>query len=364
LKGPWILGNIKQTGETMTTLNHLTIKNFRGFDSLEIDGLSKINLFVGKNNVGKTSILESLFLVIGMSYPVLPHFVNQIRGLNVNGAKELLYLFHNLSDTNKPTFQAKLSDASKRILRLEPKYNQNEFASDNSSQFKPKMVGLDLNFQKIEKGQDHSFKSSLLFENGMINQTIPQNYNEKLHAVFVAEKNDLAALTRFSEMKRQKKADSILDVLQKFDNNIKGITTLQDGIYFDINGAKELIPCSIMGDGIRRFLNIATAVFEEKNSLVCIDEIENGLHYSAYKLLWKSLLSFSNQNDTQLFITTHNIETLACLKSVLEEPPFETMQEYAKVFTVSKTVNSGYKSYRYSFEGFKDAIDLDAEIRG
>jgi AAA15 family ATPase/GTPase len=355
----------------MTTLNHLTIENFRGFDSLEIDGLSRINLFAGKNNVGKTSILESLFLVIGMSNPVLPHLVNQIRGLNVNGAKELRYLFHNLSEANKPEFQAKFNDASERRLRLEPKYSRNEFANGNidgiaagtSSLSKSALFGLDLIFQETKNGQEHSFKSGLLFENGMINQTIPQNYNEELHAVFVAEKNDLAALARFSEMKRQKAADSILDVLQKFDNNIKEIITLPDGIYFDVNGAEELIPCSIMGDGIRRFLNIATAVFEKKNSFVCIDEIENGLHYSAYKLLWKSLLSFSNQNDTQLFITTHNIETLACLKSALEEAPFEAMQEYAKVFTVSKTVNSGYKTYRYSFEGFKDAIDLDAEIR-
>ncbi|MDR2087469.1 MAG: AAA family ATPase, partial [Dysgonamonadaceae bacterium] len=46
----------------MAHLEQLKINNFRGFDSLEIDGLSKINLFVGKNNSGKTSILEALFL--------------------------------------------------------------------------------------------------------------------------------------------------------------------------------------------------------------------------------------------------------------------------------------------------------------
>ena len=67
----------------MSILQRLTIKNFRGFDSLEIDGFSKINLFVGKNNSGKTSVLESIFLVIGMSNPMLPNTINQIRGLNI-----------------------------------------------------------------------------------------------------------------------------------------------------------------------------------------------------------------------------------------------------------------------------------------
>lgn len=42
----------------------ITIKNFRGVDLLEINGFAKINLFVGANNVGKTSILEALFYAV------------------------------------------------------------------------------------------------------------------------------------------------------------------------------------------------------------------------------------------------------------------------------------------------------------
>jgi AAA15 family ATPase/GTPase len=164
-------------------------------------------------------------------------------------------------------------------------------------------------------------------------------------------------------MIKRKEERSILETLQKFDGTIQDLTALPDGIFFDIKNINELVPSNIMGDGIRRFLNIIIAVYKKKGSFVCIDEIENGLHYSAYKLLWKSLLSFSHLNDVQLFITSHNIETLACLTSVLEDEEFASMREYAKVFTVSRTVKSGHKAYRYSFEGFKDAIDHETEIR-
>jgi AAA15 family ATPase/GTPase len=118
-----------------------------------------------------------------------------------------------------------------------------------------------------------------------------------------------------------------------------------------------------MGGGIKRFLDIVTAASVKNDSFVCIDEIENGLHYSAYILLWKSLLYLSSSCNVQLFITTHNIETLASLKSVLEDNEFENMREFIKVFTVSKTLKAGFKSYGYSFEGFKDAIDNEMEIR-
>jgi AAA15 family ATPase/GTPase len=348
----------------MTALEYLSITNFRGFDALEIDGLSKLNLFVGKNNSGKTSILESIFLLIGMSNPLLPTVINQIRGLNTGNAKQLAYLFHGLKMENKPSFSAKFADNSDRILRFEPKYKQNESFINASSSSTLELIGLDLNFQELkENKQNLNRRSTLVFGSNVINQIAADDYEEELHAVFIADKNDAATLSRFSEMMKHKRTDFILRALQKFDDNIQDIKTLPDGIYFDVKGVKELVPTNIMGDGIRRFLNIVTAVYEKENSFVCIDEIENGLHYSAYKLLWKSLLSFLSINDVQLFITTHNIETLTCLKSVLEEDEFKNMRGFSKVFAVSKTEKSEFKTYRYSFEEFKTAIDNDIELR-
>lgn len=41
----------------------LRIKNFRLFDDLKIDELRRVNLFVGKNNAGKTAVLEAVAMV-------------------------------------------------------------------------------------------------------------------------------------------------------------------------------------------------------------------------------------------------------------------------------------------------------------
>jgi AAA15 family ATPase/GTPase len=152
-------------------LKQLTISNFRGFDSLKIDGFSKINLFVGKNNSGKTSILEAIFLMIGMSYPLLPNTVNQLRGLNTRNAKQLAYLFHGLKMETKPLFSAQFTDSSDRILRLEPKYRQNETISSASSSSTPELIGLNLYFYEMRNGkQILSHKSSLILEDNIINQ--------------------------------------------------------------------------------------------------------------------------------------------------------------------------------------------------
>lgn len=60
--------------------SRISIKNFRGIGSLEVDGLRRINLIVGRNNSGKTTFLEAVFLLGGAPNPQLPTTLGQLRG--------------------------------------------------------------------------------------------------------------------------------------------------------------------------------------------------------------------------------------------------------------------------------------------
>ena len=52
-------------------LDDLEIRNFRGFDHLVIPRLARINLIVGKNNVGKSALLEALRLYAQRGVPAV-----------------------------------------------------------------------------------------------------------------------------------------------------------------------------------------------------------------------------------------------------------------------------------------------------
>ena len=143
----------------MSYLTDFKITNFRGFDNLQIEGLSKINLIVGKNNSGKTSVLEGLFLLIGMSNPILPENVNRIRGITLNTPQHLKYLFHNVKLDNKPTFHGQFDDTSERWLELSPRYLRRidkdpstnkdlgtDLANLSATTLMPDMNGLDLTY--------------------------------------------------------------------------------------------------------------------------------------------------------------------------------------------------------------------------
>lgn len=362
----------------MNKLESIEIKNFRGFDNIKIQGFSPINVFIGKNNSGKSSILEGLFLLIGMSNPILPENVNRMRGLNIRDAEEFRYLFHKLKFDNIPEFKGTFSDETERSLSLYPKFKKGsaseaqaqkipgeELSTIDASTASPKVTGLELEFAlKKRHSQRKTLKSSILFNPPEFIPVQNANYKEELHAVYLTgDSKELNALARFSEIVKRKKGYLIVEALQKIDERIESIHPLPDGLYFSYEGIEELIPSNISGDGVRRYLSIVTTIAEKPDSIILVDEIENGLHYSAHKKLWESIISISKSFNIQLFVTTHNIETLECLKELLEEEENKQYQEDLSVFTVSHTKKAGIKTYKYTFEGFKDAIESETEIR-
>src|SRR6266487_6548564 len=99
----------------------LIIRNFRCFKKLEIEGLKRINLVTGFNDVGKTSCLEAFFLLIGGFNPQLPLRVNTLRGLETIGAnpqEQWGWLFYNHDVSHAIEILGTLAEGREDVLRI------------------------------------------------------------------------------------------------------------------------------------------------------------------------------------------------------------------------------------------------------
>ncbi|OAV68943.1 recombination protein F [Bacteroidales bacterium Barb6XT] len=357
----------------MAHLESLSLKNFRGFDRMEINGFSKINVLLGKNNCGKTSILEAIFLLFGMANPVLALRINVMREINTN-ENALRYLFHNFVTEEPLSFVGKFSDNVSRTLEVHPIYDKNSsstplFSSTSTSTpASPKFLGLDFSFSiKKEHEQKKSFKTWLRFEeNGEPKQMLSPSYKEDIVATFLFTGGKDAGLSvDLESLIVDKKEDIINDLINKFDHTLKGIYPLPSGIYLDKEGLSERVPLNLMGEGLYHFLNIAAniAANKEKNFICLIDEIENGLHHDIQQLLWQSLFSLIRNTNVQLFITTHSLEILQSLNSVLDTEDYKEARDDVKIFTIANTKQAGFQSYGISYEGLNSAIENEIELR-
>ena len=355
---------------TMGGLKYIEINNFRGIDHLRIDDFSRVNVFVGQNNSGKTSVLEAIAMLMSMSNPDIPQAINAVRARkSFSNFIDIQYLFNNLNTSTPPEVSSELTDGSSRSLKLGLTYVFDELAESPNSH--PQQNGaikyvntLEMNFDIVTGELKKSYKSWLRVNSqGMvINRKMADGYLESKRAWLTPSDlmtsnlvNDLAEL-----FKRNRK-DTVLALLKMFDSRINSIEILTDDIYIGFEGMAQMLSVSMMGDGLRRYLSIVASAANPMIDIFLIDEIDNGLHYSVYKKLWKALFALAVASGKQIFVTTHSKETLCHLSKMLEESP-DYQKEFC-LYTLEDTKLKGRQAYRLSYNGLQEACANDTELR-
>ena len=354
----------------MDGIKNITIKNFRGIDHLTIEDFSRVNVFLGQNNSGKTTMLEAIAMLMSMSNPDVPQAINAVRARKpFSNFIDVQYFFNNLDVTTPPEVKAELSDGSFRHLTLALSYVFDELADPKNEPQQQmgavKYVNtLKMNFE-IAKGTTRQSHKSWLRVNPqgfVVNRKVADGYLENKRAWLTPSDlmtsnlaNDLAEL-----FKRNRK-DTILALLKLFDTRINSIEILTDDIYIGFEGMSQMLSVSMMGDGLRRYLNIVASAANPLIDILLIDEIDNGLHYSVYKKLWQALFALAEASNKQIFVTTHSKETLGYLNKMLEE--HVEYQQELRIFTLEKTRLKGYQAYRLTYNGLQEATANDIELR-
>lgn len=354
----------------MDGLNNLEINNFRGIDHLKIDDFSRVNVLVGQNNSGKTSVLEAIALLMSMSNPDIPQAINAVRARKAySNFIDIQYFFNHLDVSTPPKISSDLMDHSSRSLNLGLTYVFDELSEAKNEQTQQngavKYVNtLEMNFDIATGETKKSYKSWLRVNSqGMVvNRKLAEDYLENKRAWLTPSDlmtsnlvNDLAEL-----FKRNRK-DTVLGLLKLFDSRINSIEILTDDIYIGFEGMPQMLSVSMMGDGLRRYLSIIACAANPIINVFLIDEIDNGLHYSVYKKLWQALFALAVASDKQIFVTTHSKETLCYLNKMLEENP--DFQKEFRLYTLENTKLKGRQAYKLSYNGLHEACANDIELR-
>ncbi len=348
----------------------ISISGFRSIKEISISDLKQVNLFVGKNNCGKTSMLESLFIITGISNPKIPLTLNQFRDIKyiLGDDKDYKLIFNQLDYQKGIKIEAIIGD-QKRELEIKPHFqtgkdagtstfDENSFKNldyDSLAVFETSMVnGLDYSFRINKKNYKAAvYRKGLLYE-----QLAPKNYKETTNGTYVSSQNILQLLpNRLNNLILRKKISGIIKILQKIDKNIESISIGTDNlIYFD-TGLSELVPINVMGDGIRRLLSIIVTIANQKNGFVFIDEIENGFHHKTLKILWQTIFDTAREYNVQIFATTHSYE---CIKSFQEAYIYNKHPEDEDEIKLYRFENKQERHIAHSFS-YKELEDLLTE---
>ena len=350
----------------MKRFENLEINNFRGIKNLRLDNLGHVNVFVGANNVGKSSILEALFILSGKQHPYLPSALNFIREAARKDFDHLKYLFYNADIERHPVISAYTTAQQQHRVEIslmsEIDMEKQNINAGLSSQETRKITGVHM----LCKDSKQEFEVKLYPNkdgDGLALHSTIRIMDEVVANFLPSVGREGNAVEMYSELVKINKKNEIVQALNEFDVAVEDIDLLSDGLYLKYKDRGSLIPLSMAGDGIRRYLGIIMSAAISRANLLLIDEIENGLHYSVYTKLWKALITITQKNNIQLFVTTHNKEVLRSLYAACSELQPSLDEEALKVYSLKLYEDGKHIAYPLSAKGLEGALDNEVEIR-
>jgi hypothetical protein len=265
-------------------LNSLHIKGFRGFADFKVEGLGRVNLIVGSNNAGKTSLLEAIYLLRArLDDP----FVAISRGEEMPACR--LSLFNGWpsaestpevvigSDDPRDTLKMTLSPAGITVLR--PKrggeggeLDRQDFPLSGTAGVPSVMPIL------MEPGTKVGFDIVQVW--GRIELT--------------PRETDLVNCMKLVVPDIEHVRLSIV--------NRKPIVQLRNN--------QTPVSMANLGGGATRLFHLACGLILSVDDVCLVEEIENGVHHSVHPKMWAFILGVAKMHNIQVFATTHSLDCL------------------------------------------------------
>lgn len=348
------------------SLESITIHKFRGIRDLELKGLGHINLLVGINNSGKTSVLEALSIYchpldIRVWLSTARQREQEYRIPRTLSLDALQWLFAHdfLLDREKlKTGTISISGSgSFAVKQMKATYEEIEgmFVSekrrrlvagdDQLAESEDEQIGESEDLLEWRKGLDlrvelYTEQLSLfnseeadiiedyqLWEHEFLSRASGKREPSLLTSVVTpaSHRSDIGQLRLLSEARFHNFKADVIDLLRQMDHNISDIEILLSpesiSSRFNIYIQHErlgLAPVSTFGDGVRRLLHIALKLASVRGGIFLIDELESTIHTEALQNSFSWLVKWCKEMDVQLFATTHSLEAVDALLDVTE----------------------------------------------
>lgn len=320
-------------------LNSLEIQNFRAFRDLKIEKFDRVNLVVGKNNVGKTSLLEAIQLYA--SRASTPAFIWDIMRArseakqSFTSVKDMLvalkFLFYGRSDI-KPgiaPFQIGPINLPSETLSIAVDWSVVETGENGGLRTRP-----------LKKGENY-VTENLMPQFAIQNQGVILHYPidpSLSQSILRLNANEIPCVFITADGLGGQRLTQLWDsiTLTNLENDVLTALRLIAPGLIDLNfvssplseaeripvvkitNMNEPLPLYSLGGGMVHILGIALALVNTKDGILLIDEFENGLYYSVQPDLWQFIFKLARQLNVQIFATTHSWDCIEAFQKAAQ----------------------------------------------
>lgn len=354
-------------------LDSLQVKGFRAFEDLQIPKLGRVNLITGKNNVGKTCLLEALQVYARRGEPnVLQsllvrrdetyHSNNMKQEESAKFLNDIRHVFYDRPTLDSMSCHMEVGalrdDGNRVAIYLEPEESHGAqettlelpFLEDTATHTTIATTTENRGFAKIPawlmRGElrnayiaGNSVRSLFLrigtrtiqvpfipgcfrprFISGLSEEALPHTFiwTRGLDNTTLSHWWDRVALTSLE--------DDVIAALQMLVPSVVRVNfvSAREGNperipVVRVTSRDFPIPMKSLGEGVNRMFGLVLALVSSSNGFLMVDEIETGLHYSVQIDMWRLVFKVARQLNVQVFATTHSSDCIRAFEQAARE---------------------------------------------
>lgn len=337
----WSIATVRNTASRkVLMISSFRIEGFRCFEDFQMGGLRRVNLFVGANDSGKTSLLEALYLLVSRADPrmlagvlrrrgevVMDHGRSRDPNLPEVDASHLFF-GHRCEPDAKFELSATNREARQSLTATIVALSLKERSSMRMRSGESPTLSLRLKGSPQPIASDIPLDESGAFSAAGIDRRLEQSTPQSRVLYITTQPMhgaDLVAM--WNSISLTPDEDLVISTLRSFDDRIEriapqmpfrylGMGANQSGFVIKHLDSHERVPIGSMGDGLWNLLSMAIAITQCRKGVLLIDEIDKGLHVSAMSCMWKMVINVARALDVQVFATTHSS---VCVNSLAQQ---------------------------------------------
>ncbi len=318
----------------------LHIKNFQVFEDIEIKGLRRVNLIAGKNNSGKTAMLEALRILAARGESTVVNHVLKQRGQftpSWDSSYQALFYRNIFTEFgNDAEVEIQIND-----LRIAREKNYDKVSFDYVVSDADKMSFGESKF---------ILKSNYVADNPM---------DKAIYIPFSLKLFNLEELWKNIVLRPLE--DDVIEILKStVEPRLIRMDMTGGAILVRLKGEENPVPLSSLGDGVQRLFALAIGLVSAKGKMLLIDEFEAGLHHSVQEKLWELVFEYAVKWDIQVFATTHSQDTVRKFYYVASRPQYENEATFLRLQFDRLGV---HEAQVYDMERLGQSLELHLETR-
>ncbi|HEY0514944.1 MAG TPA: AAA family ATPase [Thermoanaerobaculia bacterium] len=345
-------------------IRELTVNGFRCFREIRVEPLTRVNLFVGQNNSGKTSLLEAVELVA----------IGGIEGL-VRSAVRRDEIVLRRSEAGEEFKEHAVDPAHLffghelhlgKSFRIEGPGDTRRWIECTVKQASTQeTLILSLHFQShVTRGQHQDQRLTVSPGGGVLpppgrlpKASPPVNFLR-------AESSDGARLGQlWDALVLTPEEEGVTEALKIIEPRIERLAVVGEGrasakVLLKLAGMDQRLPLGSLGGGVGHLLALVLHLFSARGGFLLVDEIDTGLHYSVMVNLWRLIVETARRLDVQVLATTHSLDCVRALARLRKQYP-----ELAAEVTVHRVEKDAPRTVVYDADEIVIAAESQLEVR-